>query len=67
MTEPMNAKDIELSKNIKMKLYDEYGMPLSNYDYSKHFAVLILLFLSKYVFRNKELEENLYSRQQLIK
>lgn len=30
----MKAKDIELSKNVKMKLYDEYGMPLSNYDYS---------------------------------
>ena len=34
MTEPINAKEIDLSKNVKMKLYDEYGMPLSNYDYS---------------------------------
>ena len=34
MTEPMNAKELELSKNIKMKLYDEFGMPLSDYDYA---------------------------------
>ena len=41
LNEPMGAEKFEISKDIKMKLYDQNGFLIDGYDYYQHIAVTI--------------------------
>ena len=39
-TDTIDVRKLEISKDVKMKLYDENGLPIDGYDYYQHFAVI---------------------------